>query len=121
MVFPLIYLLNHVASMYATEAFALFAKEFMDGTGYKYKEVESMLCHRRFVVCGVRSGNECHEEEPYQFKRIISVNDEQGYIECTCVKFTKVGVLYSNYLRVLHTCCVDKVHKRWSISCLEKI
>ena len=87
----------------------LFAKEFVDGAGYKYKKVKSVSCDRRFEVWGVRSGSEGHGEEPYEFKQVVSFNNEQGYIECSCMKFIEVGILCSHCLQVLHACCVDKV------------
>ena len=40
----------NVASVYTIKAFVLFEKEFIDGAGYKYNEVESVSCHRRFEV-----------------------------------------------------------------------
>jgi len=41
----------------------MFEKEFIDGVGYKYKEVSSSTCDRLFKVQGVRIGKESPEEE----------------------------------------------------------
>ena len=50
MVFLSIDLLNHAAYVYTIKAFLLFEKEFIDGAGYKYKEVKSVSCNKRFEV-----------------------------------------------------------------------
>jgi len=36
--------------VYTIEVFGFFDKEFIDGAGYKYKEVESVSYNRRFEV-----------------------------------------------------------------------
>jgi len=66
----------------------------------------------------VRSGSEGHREESYEINRIVCFNNEQGYIECNCMNFTKVGILCSHCLLVLNARYVDKVPdqyvvKRW--------
>jgi len=48
MLFPLIYVLDNVASLYTIEALVLFEKESIDSVGYKYKVMENTSCHRRF-------------------------------------------------------------------------
>ena len=80
MVFRSVDLLNHSASVYTIEAFALFEKEFVDGDGYKCKEVESVSCDRRFEVWGVRSGSEGHREEAYEFKQVVSLILSNGIL-----------------------------------------
>jgi len=77
MVFGSVDLLNHAAIMYTTEAFVLFEKEFVDGARYKYKMAKSVSCDKRFEIRGVRSGSEGHREEPYEFKQVVSFNNEQ--------------------------------------------
>jgi len=62
MVFLSIHLLNHATSLYTIEAFGLLEKEFIDGTGYRYKEVKSMSCNRKFKVWGVRTEMKVVEE-----------------------------------------------------------
>jgi len=74
MVFPSIRLLNHLTSVYTIEVFGFFDKEFIDGAGYKYKEVESVSYNRRFEVWGVRGRNKGHGAESYEFKHIVSFN-----------------------------------------------
>jgi len=67
----------------------------------------------------IKKCKERHGEDPYEFQHIVSVNNGQGYIECTCMKFTGGRVLDSYCPRALHACCVDQVSdqylvKRWS-------
>ena len=50
LIFLLIHLLNRVASVYTIKAVGLFEREFIDGVGYHYKEVESVSRNRRFEV-----------------------------------------------------------------------
>ena len=40
---------------------------------------------------------------------------ERGFIDCTCQRFTVVGVLCSRCLRIMHT-CVQKVLDRYIMS-----
>jgi len=68
--------LNHAASLYIIEAFGLFEKEFIDSAGYRYKEVKSVSCNRRFKARGVRSGNKGHGEESEEFKHIVYFNND---------------------------------------------
>ena len=67
---PSRHLLNYVAFLYTIEAFGLFEKEFIDGAGYKYREVKSVSCNGRFEVRNVRGGNEGRGGELDGFKHI---------------------------------------------------
>jgi len=107
-----------VASLYTIIVFGLFEKKFIDGARYRYKEVKTVSCNRRFEVWGVRNGNKGCGGELVKFKHVVSPNSKRGLIKCTCMEFIEIGILCSHCLRVLHVCCVGQVldHyvvKRW--------
>ena len=83
--------------------------------------MHSDTSNRVFRVSGVS----CLEEswgqglDGYTFEHNVILNIDKGFIDCTYQKFTEIGLLCSHCLRVLHTCCVQKVPdryimKRWS-------
>jgi len=76
MVLPSINILNHASCGHTIEAFFMYKKEFNDGAAYKYQEVQSSTCDRLFEVCGVKIANDSHGEEQYEFKHILSFNNE---------------------------------------------
>jgi len=115
MTFPSINILKHAMYVYTVEAFLMFEKEFIDGTTYNYKVVESSSCAMSFEVWGIRVARESHGEEPYDFRYIVTFNKDESVVECTCKMFTEVGILCSYCLRVLYTCCVEQVPDQYII------
>ena len=89
---------------------------FIDGAEHNCKEVAGSTCDRLFEVWGARITSEPHREELYEFQHIITLNNAQGFLECSCKMFTEVGILSSHCLRVLHACCVDEVLDQYIIN-----
>ncbi|KAJ8450757.1 hypothetical protein Cgig2_021229 [Carnegiea gigantea] len=100
MAFPSINILKHAMSVYTTEVFLMFEKEFIDGVAYNFKAIESSSSAMSFEVWGIRVARESHGEESHEFRHIINFNKEEGVVECSCsvraVKRRKLKKLSKN-------------------------
>jgi len=95
----------------------LFEQEFVRGVLYDHDELHNDTSDRVFHVLGIgRLEESCSQGiDEYVFEHTVFLNIERGLIDYTCQKLTKVGLLCSKCLRVMHICCVDKLLDRYII------
>ncbi|KAK9689652.1 hypothetical protein RND81_09G073100 [Saponaria officinalis] len=103
-VYPVVDLLDHAAQVYTLALFRVFEKEFGMAIGTRVVECAS---DESLSFCIVHSSGSFENAHQVTFDRANLT------IECTCLKFSKMGMLCYHSIRILHLRSITEIPDRY--------